>query len=666
MKPFYLLLSVLSLFVAACSGSKNSTVSSGVSSTAAVARTQEPVVQIGTQFFDNPFLYHEFILSGEADSTSLPKYTDFVRRYTALRLKVKEAERIGLDQDSTLIADLSNYRSQLGTPYLLENAVYKPLIAEAYAREKENVQVSHILIAVEVSATPEDTLRAYQKAVAVRDSALQGIDFNQLAIRNSSDPSSARNQGRLPLVSRGKYIYPFENIAYQTPVGQVSKIVRSKEFGYHFLKVEARKPASLAKQFSQIYIQPKGTAKQDTLDAKARMQEVIDQLKAGKAFDELARQVNDDDFLKERGGDIGMRKRGDLIEPLDSAAFALEKEGDLSEPLQSSYGFHLFKLTKLETSKSIEQQSSELRSQLQANPYLQDFVKAFKAKLLKSMPVAFDEGAFFAKIDQVNADSLFEELAPGSKTLRPKFGEEVVANLNGLNINFTDFADFSYRRPKEVYENPRQAARRLMGELLVDRAIDAQTLTLDRQDANFANLVQKYRDGTLMFKISQDSIWTPATKDSVGLRAYFNANAAKYRFGERTKAVSFFSVSDSLIQVVYNRLNAGERYEDVASSFKANRNVRFETVYLTEPTNSVYDKALTLTPNQPSAPEPYQRGKVILLNAGKEAPRNKTYEESLSELTGDYQQVVEEKWIQRLYQRYNVRIFENRIALPKR
>src|SRR5262249_48350680 len=60
-----------------------------------------------------------------------------------------------------------------------------------------------------------------------------GARFAQLASRYSDDGSKAQG-GSLGLSTRGQYVQPFEEAAWQLPPGGVSAVVKS-QFGYHII-----------------------------------------------------------------------------------------------------------------------------------------------------------------------------------------------------------------------------------------------------------------------------------------------------------------------------------------------------------------------------------------------------------------------------------------------
>ncbi len=104
----------------------------------------------------------------------------------------------------------------------------------------ESVRASHILISI-FGNTPQDTLKAYNKALAIMDSMKQGVDFAKLAEDNSADVYSAKKGGDLGFFSRGMMVRPFDEAVFDMKVGQVVGPVRTR-FGYHIIKLTDIKP----------------------------------------------------------------------------------------------------------------------------------------------------------------------------------------------------------------------------------------------------------------------------------------------------------------------------------------------------------------------------------------------------------------------------------------
>jgi len=152
----------------------------------------------------------------KTDDSSLVKadLEEYLNLYINFRLKVKEAESLGLDTLASFLKEYHGYKDQLTESYLIDKNVSDQLIQEAYDRMQEEVKASHILIEVSPDALPEDTLKAYNKILKLKQRAEKGELFEALAKEYSNDPSAKKNSGDLGFFSALKMVYPFETAAY--------------------------------------------------------------------------------------------------------------------------------------------------------------------------------------------------------------------------------------------------------------------------------------------------------------------------------------------------------------------------------------------------------------------------------------------------------------------
>jgi len=110
---------------------------------------------------------------------------------------------------------------------------------------------SHIMIRFpSQTPSPEDTAEAYAKIVAINDSLTRGIDFAELAMRNSGDGGSSGRGGDLGWFTRQRWPQPFDEVAIQMRPGQVSRIVRTV-YGYHIIKCYETRPPKTFEQSKQ-------------------------------------------------------------------------------------------------------------------------------------------------------------------------------------------------------------------------------------------------------------------------------------------------------------------------------------------------------------------------------------------------------------------------------
>lgn len=114
----------------------------------------------------------------------------------------------------------------------------------------EQVKASHILVADEKTAKE------------VKQKLDNGEDFATLAKKYSTDEGTKDNGGELGYFSKGTMVTEFEDAAFSLPVNKISDPVKT-DYGYHIIKVEAKKPAKEAN-----YEESKAQIKETLFDQK--------------------------------------------------------------------------------------------------------------------------------------------------------------------------------------------------------------------------------------------------------------------------------------------------------------------------------------------------------------------------------------------------------------
>jgi peptidyl-prolyl cis-trans isomerase SurA len=149
------------------------------------------------------------------------KIQEYMNLFINFKLKVLEAYSRKMDTTETFQNELRTYREELKRPYRAEPDDLNRLTLEAYQRLMEEIKASHILITIAPDASPADTLKAYEKAQAIRKQILAGEDFEKLAREFSEDPSAKVNGGSLGYFTALQMVFPFEDAAYKLKPGQI-------------------------------------------------------------------------------------------------------------------------------------------------------------------------------------------------------------------------------------------------------------------------------------------------------------------------------------------------------------------------------------------------------------------------------------------------------------
>ncbi|WP_445750111.1 peptidylprolyl isomerase [Polaribacter sp.] len=402
-------------------------------------------------------------------------------------------------------------------PYLQDSAYINKLVKDAYFRIKNEVKAKHILVRTPSVATPKDTLEAFNKIKNIREKILKGEDFEKVAVEFSEDPSAKGdsingrpgNKGNLGYFSAFRMVFPFEDAAYKTKVGEVSTPFKTR-FGYHILQVDSIRKSKGEVEVAHILITDK-TEKGEKL-----INEVYDRLQKDEQFKTLAREYSDDEGTKTKGGVLRKFGTGVMVKPFEDAAFGLEKEDTYSKPFKTQFGWHIVYLIKKHPVDSFEKLQPELLQKVRSDERAQLSQIAVIQKLRKKYSITENESAksiFDNKnIRNISKDSLQSE----------------ILKINEQSISQEKFVNYiKNKKGKAVFE--------LYEDFKNDEILNYYKENLEKSEPEFAATLQEYKDGLLLFELMQQTIWEKSTKDSLGLKTYFDKNISKYSSNDLAK-----------------------------------------------------------------------------------------------------------------------------------
>jgi len=126
--------------------------------------------------------------------------------------------------------------------------------------------------------------------------------------------------------------------------------------------------------------------KQKTLK---KAEEILDRIKSGEDFAELASEFSDDTVTKTNGGDLGVFARGRMVKSFEDAAFAL-KQGEVSEIVETPFGYHIIKVDeKIDASVTPYDSVKDSIKQRLIQEHTQSEISEFTEKALKDAGVEF-------------------------------------------------------------------------------------------------------------------------------------------------------------------------------------------------------------------------------------------------------------------------------------
>lgn len=574
---------------------------------------------------------------------------EYLDLYVNFKLKVLEAQAIGLDTSQAFIEELAGYRAELAAPYLTDISYNEKLVEETYQRMSNEVNASHILITFPQDPSPQDTLEAYRKILEVKAEVEKGLDFNQAATKHSQDPSAAQNSGNLGWFTVFQMVTPFEDAAYRTPVGKISEPVRTR-FGYHLLKVHDIREAKGEIKVAHIM---KMFPPDITPEVKQGMKKTIDSLytlvQNGADFAELARNNSDDQRSAVNGGEMPFFGRSRMIPEFSEPAFALKKDGEVTQPVETDFGFHIIKRIELKSVPEFDAVKRELEERIKRDPERTTQSKEiFINKLKKEYSFTSNQKLIDEKIAKVSGWFTQANLnVPDNVS-----DSDVLFTLAGKNFIAQDWFAYLAKMPISAPENPRNVLEAQFAAWEEDAIIEFEDSRLEEKHPEFRSLMQEYHDGLLLFAVSEQKIWQQASADTVGLKNFYETNKQKYMWGERFKGMIVTCINAAIKDEVDDKLDQGIPLEEIYDMGHINEdNITVETGAWAKGDNGIIDYYVWngSLPTGWNAETGFVKGEIA-------GPEPKLLEEARGFHISDYQQYLEENWLIELKKKYPVKV----------
>ncbi len=592
------------------------------------------------------------------DKASLDDYMELFRKF---KLKVAEAEDLGYDTVPKLVRELTGYRKQLARPYLIDSARNEALVLEAYDRMKEEVHASHILVRLDENATPADTLAAYNRLMGLRERIVGGQKFALVASgkNGSEDPSVKNNGGDLGFFTAFQMVYPFEETAYNTPVGEVSMPFRTR-FGYHILQVHERRPARGTIEAAHIFISiGKKTGEEAVKTAEDRINEIHEMLKEGADFEELVAKHSDDPSSNQKGGKLplfGTNTTTRMVPEFSRAAFALENDGDISEPIRTQYGFHIIKRLSWKGLAPYAELKKELQNRVSRDERSVSTQISFVAKLKEDYNFkAKGKGTrkwFYKNIDSTYYVGNFKASALSKN--KPMF------ILDGKKFGQKAFAEYLEESFRVKKESTIESLVNNQFDKWVQQAIlDYEETKLPEKFPAYKALITEYHDGILLYEVMSDNVWNKAMRDTSGLRAYHENHKNDYQWGERIDADIFECISRELADstaklLTIDTLTSTTIVRMINESSALNLKPRFGKF---EISRMPYLNESGVTFTEGMNPIYEYNGKFYLVNVRNILnPELKQFDEAKGAVTSDYQNYLEARWLAKIANKHEIKI----------
>ena len=572
-----------------------------------------------------------------AKKDSLSQLKNFLNLYTIFKMKIRDAEVRGYDQDTSLTNELNDYKKKIAVSFFLDKKIVEPGIKDLYNKRKYELRVSHIMIRPDSSGDKA----ALKLANSILDSIKNGASFSTMAEKYSQDVYSKRAGGDIYYITGGMVPESFEDAAYATQPGHVYPQVVKTKFGYHIIKVTDRReriPEIRASHILIPYRTPDG--KEDTAAARAKIDSILTKIKNGADFAEMAKEYSQDPGSKEKGGDLGYFQRRQMVKEFDEAAFNL-KVGQVSGVVKTRFGYHLIKVTGKREYPTFEQDKEELKKIFQKSRY-QDKYDSLITKLKKK----YDFKVIGKTLDYITShnDSAF-------------VGKDsaLIADTKGMTIYTYDDTSKDAGTFLSGLKNNSEFSGKLIGLHLLKTAIDKvgdqdlldkEATAVESKDSAFIALIKDYRNGIYIFKLQTDEVWNKINLDTTALHKFYEDTKDNYKFPDRVSYSYLTFFSSEPADSAYKKLENGAAFNSIGRISEVNDLQNAST-------SAISKAAFELEkPGDFSKPVKQSDRYYIVKLTEKQPARLKTYSEAKAEVSSALQdkeaKTLEDKYVQQL------------------
>ncbi len=479
--------------------------------------------------------------------------------------------------------------------------------------------------------------------------------FGEIADRYSIDPSVKRNHGDLGWISAGRFPYSFETKAYETAIGEVSEVFETP-FGYHILTVTGKRENPGEVLVQHILKLTQGLPQNLQDEKKAEIDSIAALLATGADFDKIAQEESEDPGTAKNGGRLPWFGTGRMVPQFESTSFTL-KDGETSAPFRTDYGWHIVRKIESRGIAPLE----ELRQSIEG------YIKRDERN---NIPKEAKETAVRAKynvtvdtkvIDGIKSQILAAGAIDSTLLANLKSDETIVITLDkpGTNLSVAEvFAMLPDHITNLGVDEAYTAIDERVDAAAGEAAMDTERESLITENVEYRNLLNEYRDGMLLFEISDRNVWNKAKEDVEGLNKFFEKNKSKYTdwTAPKFKGMVIFTTNDSIADAAKKYLEENQIVRREVAAVLAEqfgrKNVKVERVIAAKGENPIIDYLAF----EGEATKPNGKWQSCFTYLGEIIDQPQEADDVKGKVTTDYQNHLEKEWVKQLRKKYKVKV----------
>ena len=514
------------------------------------------------------YIYEKNNQESSLEKKSMEEYLDL---FINFKLKVTEAIAQGVDTTEAFAKELAGYRAQATPKYMQDDEAIDSLVTLSYNRKANIRRAAHIAIQCPMDADSATLAAAEEKIQLARERVTTGVEkkvkkgrkwitvrkpeaFADVAREMTDDQNGKENGGELGWIEVFRFVYPFEEAVYNTPVGEVTPVFRSP-YGLHIALVEEERPYEEVHAAHIMKMMPRGN-NASAMDVKKQVDSLYQVVMAGADFAEVATANSDDKGSAMRGGDLGWFGRGMMVQPFENITFAMNP-GEMSEPFPTRFGWHFVKLYEKRGIQPLDSIRQQLLAQVKRDVRYQEAEKSFikKTRAEYNLPAEMSDEEVRAY-----ADAHLEEKYPDLRNLVREYHDGILL----FDVSLREVWDkankdteglaayFKANKKNYTWDEPRFKGYMIYAKDEVSAKAAKQIIKTANPDSIMSYIDQRINVDSVTYVRIEKGLWTKGK------------NGAVDKYGFKNKETDYTPTEEFPIVVPVGKvIKAPQEYTDV-------------------------------------------------------------------------------------------------------
>ena len=448
--------------------------------------------------------------NSQVDMSNKESIAEFVELFKNFKLKVAEAEAEGLNNTRDFKKELEKYKYEVHHDFLSDTEGEEAAARRIYDQKKELLSFNTILFKIEGKQLSKDTVAMYKVAQQAYERIMQGESVESVG-KELMEADKEQNirfehiQNFQPLTT----YKAFESIVYGMKQGEISKPFRNG-MGFNIVQMLQRTPNPGKRKVAHILLPLDSTSSQSVPQL---VQQVYAKAKAGDDFASLAKTYSIDKTTADQGGVLPSFGMGRMVDSFEKASFALQTPGEISAPIRSNFGYHIIKLIAIQPLPAFDKEKNTLLRELKRGEHNFEIYKKYDDRLKKEYgykpyPEAYAEMQALCN-EHFPSDKDFYEAAKDMK--------KTLFHLNGTDFPQSEFAYYLQVCPFSTKPYAGDFMREVYELFIRDIMVSTEKKQLESKHPEIKFLINEYRDGLLLFEISNKHVWSKPMNEQAAL-----------------------------------------------------------------------------------------------------------------------------------------------------